>query len=601
MKTKSKIALSLIVVIILTVLATVALVAVFAATRQEITSTIRVRYTAQEVSGEATARWKVGNEDWQPMTVGGEADGDTSLTFGLAANENASLSPTDKDIHLSVENNYIVFEYKFTNTGDNDFAIDLFYTDDETKDANISVFCLNSDDEISSDYKDNIKTAYGDWTTTKITGGGEKYVYILASILNIGKNAGYSGTFQFNLDGKDYSSYIEVDPTGTITGLNNNNLSVLRIPSEIDGTAVTKIAKGAIVDNTTLTEIIIPDSVTEIEQGALNSNLTNLKYISIPFVGNKKTTSNTFKYIFGAYSSPPTTLTNVIITGGNAIGSNAFSQCYDLTSVTIPQGVTSIGQQAFYYCSGLIGNLTIPEGVTSIGQYAFDQCYRLTSVIIPRSVESIGVCAFRGCDGLTSIKVDSKNEYYTSRDKNGIECNIILSIQGETQGTLISGFNNSTIQNDGSVTSIGEWAFAYCSKLTGNLTIPQGVTSIGQRAFYGCSGLTGDLVIPQGVTSIGNFAFYDCSGLQSVTIPSSITSIESGVFNDCSGLTEVTIESEYAYTSATSKTACGSLLNYAKTVRVLSSLVVEGHKYINETNFPTITTEEDGKYTVYKK
>ena len=98
---------------------------------------------------------------------------------------------------------------------------------------------------------------------------------------------------------------------------------------------------------------------------------------------------------------------------------------------------------------------------------------------------------------------------------------------------------NSSTSITYSVTSIGDYAFSYCSNLT-SVTIPNSVTSIGSAAFYSCSGLT-SVTIPNSVTSIGNAAFRDCSGLTSVTIPNSVTSIGNTAFRDCSGLTSVTI------------------------------------------------------------
>ncbi len=158
--------------------------------------------------------------------------------------------------------------------------------------------------------------------------------------------------------------------------------------------------------------------------------------------------------------------------------------------------VTSIGDYAFYRCSGLT-SVTIPNSVTSIGELAFRDCSGLTSVTIPNSVTSIGYSAFSYCNGLTSV----------------------------------------TIPNN--VTSIGRYAFYGCSGLT-SVTIPNSVTSIGSAAFYGCSGLT-SVTIPNSVTSIGASAFEGCSGLTSVTIPNSVTSIGSGAFKGCSGLEKVIV------------------------------------------------------------
>ena len=174
-----------------------------------------------------------------------------------------------------------------------------------------------------------------------------------------------------------------------------------------------------------------------------------------------------------------------------------YSQREKIKKVVIENGVTSIGDNAFYLCSGLT-SITIPNSVTSIGKWAFCGCTGLTSITIPNSVTSIGENTFYGCSGLTSI----------------------------------------TIPN--SVTSIGEYAFSGCSGLT-SVTIPNSVTSIGDYAFWDCKSLT-SVTIPNSVTSIGDNAFYHCSGLTSLTIPNSVTSIGNGAFSGCSGLTSITCE-----------------------------------------------------------
>ena len=187
-----------------------------------------------------------------------------------------------------------------------------------------------------------------------------------------------------------------------------------------------------------------------------------------------------------------------------SIGDDAFYFCSGLTSVTIGNSVTSIGSSAFSHCSGLT-SVTIPNSVTSIGSYAFCLCDDLTSVTIPNSVTSIGEFAFSHCSGLTLIKVDNGNDKYDSRDN----CNAII----ETElNELIVGCKSTVIPN--SVTSIGELAFDGCSGLA-SVTIPNSVTSIGVGAFYGCSGLT-SVTIPNSVTSIGEYVFAYCSELTDV-------------------------------------------------------------------------------------
>ena len=178
------------------------------------------------------------------------------------------------------------------------------------------------------------------------------------------------------------------------------------------------------------------------------------------------------------------------------IGSYAFYGCLALTSLTISNSVTSIGDYAFRGCSGLT-SVIIPNSVTIIGSYAFYECRGLTSITIPESVTSIGNEAFHSCYGLTSITVDKGNSYYDSRDNS----NALIETKSNT---LIIGCKNTIIPN--SVTSIGDYAFNYCSGLT-SITIPNSVTSIGRSAFCDCSSLT-SITIPESVTSIGYSAFY---------------------------------------------------------------------------------------------
>ena len=258
-----------------------------------------------------------------------------------------------------------------------------------------------------------------------------------------------------------------------------------------------------------------------------------------------------------------------------SIGDDAFRYCSSLTSVTIGNSVTSIGDDAFYDCSGLT-SVTIPNSVTSIGYSAFNSCSGLTSVTIGNSVTSIGDDAFRYCSSLTSVTIGNSvtsigdDAFYgcTSLKKvivKDIAAWCGIKFGGSDSNPLYYAHHlysdeNTEITNlviPNSVTSIGKSAFRYCYGLT-SVTIGNSVTNIGGGAFYGCSGLT-SVTIPNNVTSIGNHAFNSCSGLTSVTIGNSVTNIGGGAFYGCSGLTSVTIPNSVASIGSYAFSGCSGL------------------------------------------
>lgn len=263
-----------------------------------------------------------------------------------------------------------------------------------------------------------------------------------------------------------------------------------------------------------LTEISLPNSITSIDTAA--------------FSGCTGLTSVTFSE-------------NLL-----SIGIRAFEKCTGLTSVTIPDKVYSIGVWAFKGCTGLT-SLTLGNNVISIGDLAFDGCSGLTSVLIPNSVTSIKNRAFYGCSGLTSVTLGSGvtsigNAFYYCKGlqefrvsiKNESFCQVDGVLYNKDKTTLIVCPNTKTNEYTipKSVTSIGNYAFSGCNKLT-SIIIPKSVTSIGDYAFSRCDGLK-QITIPNSVTSIGNGAFANSNGLKYITIPKSVSSIGSYVFSGTS-------------------------------------------------------------------
>ena len=278
-------------------------------------------------------------------------------------------------------------------------------------------------------------------------------------------------------------------------------------------------------------------------------------------------------------------LTSVIIPNSvTSIGESAFRGCRSLTSVTIPNSVTSIGNEAFKDCSGLT-SVTIPNSVTSIGAFAFYECRSLTSVTIPNSVTSIGREAFSGCSGLTSVTIPNSVTSiggWAFSDCSGITHPIIVNDMFVFLPNGYKDKDNYSIPENISI--IIEGAFGGCSGLT-SITIPNSVTSIEACAFEDCSSLT-SVTIPNSVTSIGRGAFHHCSGLTSVTIPNSVTSIEFGAFSHCSGLTSVTIPNSVTSIGNSAFRGCSSLTS----VTIPNSVTSIGHGAFDECSGLTSVT-----------
>ena len=259
-----------------------------------------------------------------------------------------------------------------------------------------------------------------------------------------------------------------------------------------------------------LATISIPNSVSFIGQDAFNNcgNLDLNLYDNAYYLGNNE---NPYMVLLRAKR---TTITSCDIHNDcRIICYNAFKQCKDLPSVTIPNSVISICDYAFSECS--MTSVSIPNSVVSIGNRAFYNCDGLTSVTIPNSVIDIGNAAFSDCDRLSSVIIGDSVSNIGNYAFNS--CDRLSSV---------------TIGN--SVKTIGDNAFNYCNNLT-SIDIPESVISISSEAFYNCNGLR-SVNIPNSVKTIGSQAFYGCTSLRTIVIPESVTSIESDAFSGFSNI-----------------------------------------------------------------
>jgi len=372
------------------------------------------------------------------------------------------------------------------------------------------------------------------------------------------------------------------------------------------GTLNTLIASGdkASITNLTLTGIIDARDVKYLRDQLVNLGVLDISTVTI-----------------NSYSGTDGTINSDANYPANEMPNSSFCPTDGswktlLTSIALPNSITSIGAMAFQYCTNLT-NTVIPSSVTSLGSSCFYACNNFTSITIPASVSTIGSYAL---DNLWAIKeyiVDANNPNFSS-------ANGVLFNKAKTKLILFpKNASTTTYAIPGTVTTIDDRAFQYCFGLT-QVSIPAALTTIVDNAFGNCRSLTefvvdpananfstldgclfnkdksaliispagkkGNYTIPNTVSSIHNYAFCGSTSLSSVVIGSSVSSMGTGVFSDCWKMISISVARDTPI-NLTNPYVFGSMNNTNWTLNVPVNSIVA---YLTATQWKDLPNIKEG-------